>query len=162
MSFNGDLADPEIAGHLLVHFAGCDVQHHFLFARRKSLKTLSQLRDVILDDSPLSVALDGRHDGIEQVLVVKRLWKKIHGAMLRRMHGHRNVPVPGHHRHRHAAPRLGQSFPKFEAVHIRKSDIEDNAAKPLREFCAEEISRRGINLGLKRDQVEESLKRPRS
>ena len=33
MTFDRDFADPEIAGHLFVHFAGCDVQHHFLFAR---------------------------------------------------------------------------------------------------------------------------------
>ena len=33
VNFDGDFADPKIAGHLLVHFAGCHVQHYFLFAR---------------------------------------------------------------------------------------------------------------------------------
>ena len=32
MNFDGDFADPEIAGDLLIHFAGRDVQHRLLLA----------------------------------------------------------------------------------------------------------------------------------
>ena len=72
MKFDGDFADPEIAGDLLVHFAGSDQQHHFLFAPRKSFEPLTQLRDVILDDTPVSVALDRSHDSVKHVLIGKR------------------------------------------------------------------------------------------
>ena len=159
MDFYGDFADAEIAGHLLVHFSGCDVKHYFLFARRKGFEALPQLRDVALDDAPLSVAFDGRHYGIEHVLVAKRFWKEIYGTVFHRMHGHRNVAKPGHHNHRHSNPRLGQSALKLKAVHVRKSDIKNDATRPLRELSFEEVFRRGVSLGLKSDRLEETFER---
>ena len=159
MNFDGDFADPEIARHLFVHFAGCDVQHHFLFARRKRFEALSQLRNVIFDDPPLSVALDGSHDGIKHVLIAKRLGEEVYRAMLHSVNGHCNVSVSGHHHHWNSNANLDQSGLEFKAVHVWQSDIEDNAARPVREVCRKEVLRRGIGLRLKSNRVKESLQR---
>jgi hypothetical protein len=47
------------------------------------------VRICIFDDPPLSVALDGSHDGIEHVLITKRLGKEVYGAMLHGANRHR-------------------------------------------------------------------------
>jgi hypothetical protein len=44
-------SNSEIARHLLVHFAGRHVQHHFLLARGKDFETLFQLRNIVLSFS---------------------------------------------------------------------------------------------------------------
>ena len=134
MNFDGNFADPEVAGDLLVHLAGRDEQHHFLLARRKRFEALFQLQIVVLDDPSLSIALDGGQDGIEHVLIAKRLGKEIDGAMLHGVDRHRNVSVSGHHHHRNSDADLDQPGLKLEAVHIGQSDVEDDAARPVREI----------------------------
>ena len=119
MNFDGDFADPKITGHLLVHLAGRDEQHHFLFAWRKRAEAFFQLRIVVLDDPSLSIALDGRKDGIKHVLIAKWLGEEVDRAMLHGVDGHRNVSISGHHHHRNSDAGLGQSGLKLEAVHIR-------------------------------------------
>src|ERR1700722_9474191 len=82
VDFHGDLADAEIAGHLLVHLAGCYQLHDLQFPGRERSKPLLHLRKIALDRPPLPVTGDGGHHGVEHVLVVKRLGKKAHSAAL--------------------------------------------------------------------------------
>src|SRR5688572_27365034 len=42
MRFHGDLADAELAAHLLVQLATNDERHHFLFARTESAVPVAQ------------------------------------------------------------------------------------------------------------------------
>jgi uncharacterized protein (DUF1330 family) len=118
MNFDRDFADPKVAGHLLVHFAGSNEQHHLLFARRKSFESLFQLRIIILDNPSLSIALDGSQNGIKHVLIAKWLGEEIYSTMLHCVNGHRNVSVPGHHHHRNSDADLDQSGLKLKAVHV--------------------------------------------
>jgi hypothetical protein len=97
MNFDGDLADSEITGHLLVHFSSRDNHHDLLFARRKSLKSLLQLRNVVLDDPALLIALDGSQNGVKHILIAKRFRKEVYSVMLHGVNRHRNVPKAGHH-----------------------------------------------------------------
>jgi hypothetical protein len=74
MHFHSDLAELDLGCDLFAHQSTRDQSHDFALARGKGCEMRLQVRDRIFVFTPLLVALDRSRDGIQKVLVRKRLW----------------------------------------------------------------------------------------
>src|SRR5689334_20719076 len=93
MELDGDLADAEVVGDLLVEPAYRDLPQDLAFARREQSE-LGYLNIHGLRLRPLlDIAPDADCDRIEQRLVAHRLREEVDGASLHRLHRHRNIAV---------------------------------------------------------------------
>src|SRR5262249_54449430 len=93
MHLDGDFADTELCCDLLVEAACNHTEHDFALALRQSFKASAQLmhRALVLDTSAILVYAG--IDGIQQLLLAKRLGQKLDGPPLHRLHRHGYVAV---------------------------------------------------------------------
>src|SRR5262245_38533962 len=95
MDFEGNFAEPEVAGGLLVHAATDAERHDLAFARRQRTVALLQSRPGRGRPPPSTVALDPELDGVEQLLIVESLGLELDHSRVDRPDGHANVAVAG-------------------------------------------------------------------
>ena len=82
MDLHRHLAQFELRRNLFVWAAGDSVGQNFSFARRQRIKSLLKLGNILFPRARGAIALDSRLDGIEQLLLVQGLGKKIDGPGL--------------------------------------------------------------------------------
>src|SRR5438270_1606396 len=95
MHLDGHLADPELAGDLLVEPAGDDEAQDLSLAGGQGLKACPQFGEAHLVGAADAVLFKRDTDRIEQILVAERLGQKLDGARLHRPHRHRDVAIAG-------------------------------------------------------------------
>jgi hypothetical protein len=131
MDLNGDLAEPEFAGDLLVHQPGGDHAHHLTFALGQGFEARAQFRELLLVFSPVAVALERGGDRVQHVLIAKRLGEKIDRACFHSLDRHGDIAVAGHEYDRNAHVRFGELGLEIEPAHPRQSDIQHEAARHI-------------------------------
>jgi hypothetical protein len=77
MDLRGHFADPEFGSDLLVEPAGDDQLHHLPLASGQFVKPLVQLGDEFLFGTEGAILLQRHFNGIEEVLIVEGLGKKL-------------------------------------------------------------------------------------
>ena len=90
-----------------------------------------------------AVALDADINGVEQVLIAKRLGQEFDRAGLHGAHRHRDVAVPGDEDDREVEPRLRDFALEIEPAQARHADVEHQAAGRVGPLEAQEFLRRG-------------------
>lgn len=80
MDLDGGFAQTEFGGDLLVRKAGDDALEDLTLARRQRLETNLEIRKSRAGASPVAVKVDCAANGVEQVLVPKRLGQKLDRA----------------------------------------------------------------------------------
>src|SRR5215475_3757792 len=101
-----------------------------------------QVRDRIFMFTPLLVALNRSRDGIQKVLVAKRLGEEIDCAGLHGAHGHRNIAMSRNKHDWKSNIRVHQPRLEVEAAQSGQSDVEYEAAWNIRALALQELLRR--------------------
>src|SRR4051794_10522342 len=127
MHLHGDLAEIHLGGDLLVHQASYDEPHNFSFARCERVVRTTERRHRLFGGETLTVARQRFGDGIQHLLVAKRLRKKIDCPRFHGLDCHRNVTMPGHEYDRHAHTSLRYLLLQGKAIFAAQPDIENQA-----------------------------------
>ena len=143
MHLDGHLADPELAGDLLVEPPGDDQRHHLALARGQRLEAGAQFGQPHLAGAAGAVLFERRADRVEQILVAERLGQELDGAGLHRPHRHRDVAIAGDEDDRQLRLGLRQLALHVETAAPREAHVEHDAAGPVRPLALQEFLRRG-------------------
>src|SRR5580692_10957683 len=79
VNFDGDFADPEFPGNLLVHKSGGDPPHDLLLAAGERVEARLELGGIAGALAPVAVALEADLHRIEHVLIAKRFRQELDG-----------------------------------------------------------------------------------
>ncbi len=128
VGLHGDFADPEREGDLLVHEAGNRQGHDLLFARTQSLMTRVQGLEVRLMQDGGAAAFDRLADGVEQDIFRERLDQELDRASLHRTHRGGHIGAARDDDDRHFSSFAGHQRLEFEAIDVRETDLQHQAA----------------------------------
>ena len=106
-----------------------------------------------------SVARDGYLDGVNQILITERLGEELHGTGLHRSHGHRDVAITGDEDDRKLHVRAHESFLEVQTALLRKSDVEDEAARRVGPSILQKLRRRGEDPDVQANRLQQILDR---
>ena len=148
MDLHGNLGKSQLGSYLLVHEAGSDQSQNVPLARGQGLKQRLQTCDDFIGFAPSPIPINGRYNGIEHVLIAKRLGQEIDRSALHGPDRHRNIAMAGHEDDWNVNVRLGQFGLKVQAAQSRQSDVEDQAAGNVRKLSLQYFWRRTERLDL--------------
>src|SRR4029434_9590642 len=123
MSLHRGLAGVELRRDLFVQQAGHDECHDLTLARRQRFVPPSQLGQIRPLTSGSAVTINRLLNGVEQLLVTKRLREKVHRASLQGLHRHWNVTMSGDEHDLHRWIRMGKLTLKIEAAQSGESHV---------------------------------------
>lgn len=92
---DGNFADPEFACDLLVEQALYDKSRHVLFTGGECRPTLLQPCSRLLNGASTTIDLEAVMDGIEQILIAKRLREELDRPVLHCLDPHADIAVAG-------------------------------------------------------------------
>src|SRR5438067_9063601 len=138
MHLDGHLADPELAGDLLVEPAGDDEAQDLSLAGGQGLEAGPQFGEAYLVGAADAVLFKRDTDRIEQILVAERLGQKLDGARLHRRHRHRDVAIAGDEDDRQRRVRGGNIPLHSPTAATRKTYLQHNAARTVRTSTMQE------------------------
>lgn len=139
MHLHGDLAKLEFGCDLLTHQTARDESHDFALARGKQLEMRLQLGDHMLMLAPFLITLDRSCDGIQKILVAKRLGKEVDGTRFHGPHRHGNVTMPRDEHDGNPDVRLCQLGLEIETAQSWKANIEYQAVRYVRVLAVQEL-----------------------
>ena len=93
MKLDGHLAEPELSGDLLVHFAHCHLGHDLALALAQRFDAGLQLSNNLFLFLSVPMIIERNLQGIQQVLVANRFRQELDCASLHRFDGHRDVAM---------------------------------------------------------------------
>src|SRR5438876_12430587 len=131
-----DFACSEIKGDLLVEHARNNQAHDFALARGQLVVAFSQLGEVTPLLASYTVAIQSLANRIQQVLILERLGKKLHGTGFHGFHRHRNIPMAGDEDDGNLYAGLSQLALQVDTVESWKTHVYDHAAWNCRGFVA--------------------------
>ena len=159
VDLDGDLAQPQFAGDLLVHQAGGDEAHHLAFALGQAVEACSYVRQALLVLSPAAIAFDRRGDRVQHVLIAEGLGQEIDRAGFHGLDRHGDVAVPGHEYDGNMDVRLGELALEIEPAHPRQSDVEHEAACHFGKLAAQKVRGRAERLDPETDRSKQASER---
>src|ERR1700674_3892752 len=125
MDFNGGLAGVDFRRDLLVEKAGDEQWKDLTFARSQRSHTPLELPDLFLTQTSKAVVLEGRLNGINQVLVVKGFNQEFDGSGLHGFHAHGDVSVGGDEDNGNPDVGLTQLTLKIDSADSWQSHVEN-------------------------------------
>ncbi|MDT4870568.1 hypothetical protein FQZ97_1056530 [compost metagenome] len=143
----------QFGGDLLVHQARHDEAHDFAFAGGQRVVCAAQRGDRLLGRQALAVTAQGIGNGVEHVLVAKRLGEEIHRAGLHGLDRHGDVTMTGHEHDGHAHAAFLELFLEGKAALAAQPDVEDQAAGHVLLGEGEEVLRRFERLNAQADRT---------
>jgi len=159
MDLDGDFTEPDFRRHLLIHQPRGDKRHDLPFARRELLEQSPQLGKRLFAVASFAVPFDRLCDGVEHVLMAKRLCQEIDRSCFHSPDGHRDVSMTRYHDNGDMNVRIGQLSLEVETAHSGQPDVEHKAAWRVRELLLQEFRRRAEPSWLKADRSEQAAQR---
>src|SRR4029450_11507484 len=101
-----------------------------------------QVREPVLLFTAFFIALDRGRDGIQKILIAKRLSEEIDGTGLHRPHGHGNIAMSGDEPDGDSKIRLRQLGLEVETAHSRQPDVEHEATCNIGTLALQKLLRR--------------------
>src|SRR5262245_43026143 len=142
MHLHGDLAEADFGCDLFAHQPARHQSHDFALARGERCEMRLQVRDPILMFTPFLITLDRSRNGIQKILIAKRLGEEIDSAGLHGPHRHGNIAMSRNEHDRNANIRLRQLGLEVETAQSRQPDVEYKAAWNIRTLALQELLRR--------------------
>jgi hypothetical protein len=93
MHLHRGFSDADIVGDLFVQTTGCDLDHDLTFAGAERVATQPERLQGFITVPTGAIASKPGFDGVNQLLITKRLGEKFYGAALHRLHSHRDIAV---------------------------------------------------------------------
>src|SRR5258708_2306944 len=123
MNLHRGFGDAHVAGNLLVQSALYDLDENRAFTRRQFFESGPERAQGFFVLAARAVSSEPYIHGIQKILIPERLCQKLDGARLHRLHGHRNITVPGDEDDRERGARRGKIALKLQPAHSRHSHI---------------------------------------
>src|ERR1700722_3481952 len=139
MHFHSRLGDADVAGNLLAEAAARDLNHDLAFPGAQRAKACLELGQCLLALPTRTIASEADLNGVEEVLIAKRLGQELDGAALHRLHRHRDIAVPGDEDNRELSVRRRQLALKIKTALVRQSDVEDQTGRASRRTGFEKL-----------------------
>ena len=120
-------ADVELAPDQLVGQSQRHQARHLELARRQALELgfrFGAARHLL---ARRAAELDRAPDGVDQRLILERLFQEVAGAVLHRLHRQFDVAVAGDEHDRHRPTALAQYLLQLQPAHHRHADVEHQA-----------------------------------
>src|SRR5271165_2239201 len=143
MDLDGYFTEPKFSRHLFVHQTCGDERHDLPFAGRERLEHAPEFGKRLFAVTPFAVPFDGLRNGVEHVLLAKRLRQEIDRPCFHSPDGHRDVSMARYHDNGNVNVRSGQLSLEVEAAYSGQPDVEHDTARRLRELVLQEFRRRG-------------------
>ena len=159
MDLDGDFAEPEFSRYLFIHQARRDKRHDLPFARRERLEQPAEFGKRLFAIASLPVPFDRLRNGIEHVLMAKRLRQEIDRSCFHSPHRHGDVSVARYHDNGDVNIRSNQLSLEVEAAHSGQPDVEHNTTRRRGELVLQEFRRRAEQSGLKADRSKQAAQR---
>ena len=121
---DGDLARSQLAGDLLVEQTRDNSGQHVTLARRQGGVSAAKLGELVPFLAGLAVTLDSAANGVEQVLLAKRLRQKLNRARLHCSNRHGDVAVAGEENDRQGRICVGKLSLEIQPAQPRQADVE--------------------------------------
>src|SRR5205823_3259623 len=115
----------ELAGDLLVEEAGDDSGHHVPFARGQGVVPATKLGELLPLRSGDAITVDRVSNGVEEILLAKRLRQKLDRTGFHGPNGHGDVAVTSEKDDGQRRVRFGELPLKLEAAQPREAHVED-------------------------------------
>ena len=141
MLFHSLLGGPELGGDLLVHLPGDNKLQDFVLARGQTLDASARFHHLGTTYSGRPVAVQRNIDGAEQILVPKRLRKKLERSGLHGPNADRNGSVAGDENDREGHVQIAQLVGEIEAAPIWQTDVEHQTGRSFDALSSEELLR---------------------
>jgi hypothetical protein len=140
MHLYSDFAEVHDASNLLVHQTGRYVPHHLTLAGRQRLEERLNVGLRIDLCASACVPLQRNVYRVEQLLVAKRLRKKIHGSRLHGANRQLDIAVPRHEDYRQLDIQAAKSGLHIEAIHHWQPKLRNQATWPIRQAEPKQFS----------------------
>src|SRR2546425_3982731 len=135
---DGGFAGSQLPGDLLVEQTGDGGGHHVPLATGQRVIPATKLGELQPLRARHATAVDRVANGIEQVLLPKRLREKLDCTGLHGSNRHGNVAVPGEEDDRQRRVGVGKRLLQVEAAHSREADVEQEASRSMPSGAAQE------------------------
>src|SRR6267143_508356 len=135
---DGGFAGSQLPGDLLVEQTGDGGGHHVSLARSQQVIPATKLGELQPLRACHAITIDRVANGVEQVLLAKRLREKLDGAGLHGPDRHGNVAVSGEEDDRQRRVRVGKLLLQVEAAQSREADVEHEASWRMPSRAAQE------------------------
>src|ERR1700730_1723423 len=159
MNLDGDLADAEVCGDLLVQAPGYDQSHDLPLTRRQNVETRAQLCDAFLILKPCTISCKTELDGVKQILIAEWFCQELDRTALHRLYRHRNVAMPGDEDDRQFTLGRRDLALEVEPALSGQPDVEHQAGRAGRPAGLEEFVHRAEQVDLKPDGSKQATKR---
>src|SRR5438132_10349796 len=128
MNLHGDFGHTDLSRNLLAQQSAGDQGYYLALARRQGREPRPDVGDLLLVVTPRLVPLDCRGDGIEKVLIAKRLQEEIDGAGFHGAHRHGDVSMSRDENYRYSNVRVHQLGLEVEPAQSVQPYVSHNAA----------------------------------
>src|SRR5207244_13514412 len=135
---DGGFAGSQLPGDLLVEQTGDGGGHHVPLATGQRLIPATKLGKLQPLRACHAITIDRVADGVEQVLLAKRLREKLDCAGLHGPDRHGDITVPGEEDDRQRRVRVGKLLLQVEAAQSREADVEHEASWRMPSRAAQE------------------------
>src|SRR5215471_2941150 len=133
---------PQLRGDLLVEEPGGHALEDLPLARRQRREPPQDLGSLGALAAARPILLQRQADGLEKLLVLHRLQKKVHGAPLHRLDTAGNVAASREEEDRQVASALEKGPLQLKTVEPRHGDIQDDTPAGFRRETLQELGRR--------------------
>ena len=139
-------ADLQVIGDLLAEKSGHHLGQHLALARGEAGDLLEQRLARLVRAACVPVGGQRLAHRVQQGARVGRLLEEIRGALLQRLHDHRDVAVAGEEEHRRQVRLAGPRAPcklleQLEAAHAGNAHVDHQAVVAARRGAFQEIGR---------------------
>src|ERR1700676_3446195 len=132
MHLHGGFGKADIARNLLAKAAVRDLNHDLALPGPQRLEAFPEGGQSFLILPPSAITREAELNGVEELLITKRLRKELNGATLHRLHRHRDVAVSGDEDDWEFLARGGELALKIKTALTGQSHVENQAGGAIR------------------------------
>src|SRR5262249_49678902 len=129
-------------------------RHYFLFPRRQACVTISDGGRARVGRAPSVVTFDRGRDGVDHVLIAKRLWQKVDSASFHRTDRHGDVAMARNQDNGQMNAKSIASRLEIESADAGQPNIENDATRRVIFATVKKLPNRGISAHIEADSRE--------
>src|SRR6202030_417947 len=148
MKLDSFLSGSQFRGDLFIEHSRNDTRRHFALTRRKKYVTRTQPRQLSLQVARSAIAPNRLLDGVEQILLAKRLGKKPDRTGFHRLQRHRDITVTRNEDDRNLNAGCDHLPLQIQAAQPGQTHVEQYARGCFRTRVAQKFSSRRERLNL--------------
>src|ERR1700692_4959450 len=142
MHLHGGFGNADIACNLFAKAAVRDLNHDLALPGAQRVEAFPEGGQSFLILPPSAITREAELNGVEELLITKRLRKELNGTTLHRLHRHRDVAVPCDEDDWQFPVRRGELALTIKTALPRQPDVEHQAGGAIRRVGREKVGNR--------------------